>query len=164
MQIFITICIGKKFGQNGNPGDLSKTFATSVVVAICIYIAGFAWSWGPLGWLVPSEILPLEVRSAGQSVNVCVNMAFTFVIAQIFTWMLCHFKYGLFIFFAFFVLLMTIFIIVWFPETKGIPIEEMAEIWKNHPRWKKYVTEGNQDGGAKVEMSAETITIVKDLP
>lgn len=163
IQIFITVCIAKKFGMSGHPDELSKSFATSVVVAICIYIAGFAWSWGPLGWLVPSEILPLEVRSAGQSVNVCVNMFFTFVIAQIFTWMLCHLRYWLFIFFACFVVLMTCFIIKFFPETKGIPIEEMADIWKAHPYWKKFVTDENENKDIKVEMS-ESITIVKDLP
>ncbi|GFQ05168.1 hexose carrier protein hex6 [Phtheirospermum japonicum] len=35
-------------------------------------------SWGPLGWLIPSEIFPLEIRSTGQSVSVAVNFLFTF--------------------------------------------------------------------------------------
>ena len=30
--------------------------SAAIVALICIYVAGFAWSWGPLGWLVPSEI------------------------------------------------------------------------------------------------------------
>ncbi|XP_073051677.1 sugar transport protein 1-like [Primulina eburnea] len=162
-QIIITYCIASKFGLSGHPAELSRKFATGVVVTICIYIAGFAWSWGPLGWLVPSEILPLEVRSAGQSVNVCVNMFFTFVIAQIFTMMLCHLRYFLFVFFACFVFLMTCFIIKYFPETKGIPIEEMADIWKGHSYWKKFVTDENENKDAKVEMS-EGIIVVKDLP
>ncbi|KAH9706318.1 hypothetical protein KPL70_012166 [Citrus sinensis] len=95
---------------------------------ICIYVAGFAWSWGPLGWLVPSEIFPLEIRSAAQSVNVSVNMLFTFLVAQVFLNMLCHLKFGLFLFFAFFVLVMSFFIYFFLPETKGIPIEEMGRV------------------------------------
>jgi hypothetical protein len=47
------------------------------------------WSWGPLGWLVPSEIQPLETRSAGQGLTVAVNFLFTFVIGQCFLSMLC---------------------------------------------------------------------------
>ncbi|KZV45301.1 sugar carrier protein C-like [Dorcoceras hygrometricum] len=165
-QTFITAFIGWKYRWDGNPGVLPHWYAWSVVIAICIYIAAFAWSWGPLGWLVPSEILPLEVRSAGQSINVCVNMACTFIIAQIFTWMLCHFRFLMFVFFAFFVLVMTIFIKKYLPETKGIPIEEMADIWKAHPVWSKYVTDDGEDTkqGSKVEMAAESITVVKDLP
>lgn len=40
-------------------GKLSTSMASAIIAFICIYIAGFAWSWGPLGWLVPSEIQPL---------------------------------------------------------------------------------------------------------
>nr|KYP67254.1 Sugar transport protein 1 [Cajanus cajan] len=138
-QMFITAAIGYKFGLNGNPGVLPTWYATAVVVAICVYVAGFAWSWGPLGWLVPSEIFPLEVRSAAQSINVSTNMIFTFSISQIFTAMLCHMKFGLFIFFAFCVVVMNVFIYKFLPETKGIPIEEMHCVWQNHPFWKKFV-------------------------
>jgi len=133
------VAIACKFGLDGNPGILPKWYAIVVVCGICVYVAGFAWSWGPLGWLVPSEIFPLEVRSAAQSMNVSVNMIFTFAIAQIFTAMLCHMKFGLFIFFAFFVIVMSTFIYKLLPETKGVPIEEMHVVWQSHPYWKKFV-------------------------
>ncbi|KAI7749186.1 hypothetical protein M8C21_028241 [Ambrosia artemisiifolia] len=145
MQIIITIAIGYKFGINGNPGVLEKWYAIMVVLAICVYIAGFAWSWGPLGWLVPSEIFPLEIRSAAQSVNVSVNMIFTFFIAQIFLQMLCAFRFGLFIFFLFWVVVMTIVIYYFLPETKGIPIEEMGGIWKQHWYWKRFVPVADEE-------------------
>ncbi|OWM77539.1 sugar carrier protein C [Punica granatum] len=139
-QILVTICIAAKFGVDGNPGDLPKWYAILVVLFICIYVAGFAWSWGPLGWLVPSEIFPLEIRSAAQSINVSVNMIFTFAVAQVFLTMLCHLKFGLFIFFAFFVVVMSIFVYFFLPETKGIPIEEMGRVWKTHWYWSRFVT------------------------
>jgi hypothetical protein len=47
--------------------------AQSIVAFICIYVAGFAWSWGPLAWLVPSEIATMETRSAGMSIATCSN-------------------------------------------------------------------------------------------
>ncbi|PWA49283.1 major facilitator, sugar transporter-like, Major facilitator superfamily domain protein [Artemisia annua] len=138
-QIVISTAIALKFGVNGNPGHLEMWYAMLVVVCICVYIAGFAWSWGPLGWLVPSEIFPLEIRSAAQSVNVSVNMICTFIIAQVFLQMLCAMRFGLFIFFMFFVFVMTIFIYKFLPETKGIPIEDMAGIWEKHWYWKRFV-------------------------
>ncbi|KAJ3693671.1 hypothetical protein LUZ60_009151 [Juncus effusus] len=139
-QIIVGALIGSMFGTSG-VGNLSKTRADLIVFFICIYVAGFAWSWGPLGWLVPSEVFPLEIRSAGQSINVSVNMLFTFVIGQLFLRLLCVFKFGLFFFFGGFVIIMTLFIYFLLPETKGVPIEEMILTWKKHPVWGKLITD-----------------------
>ncbi|PRQ28897.1 putative major facilitator, sugar transporter, major facilitator superfamily [Rosa chinensis] len=155
-QIVVAACIGAKFGLDGNADNLPKWYAIVVVVFICTYVAGFAWSWGPLGWLVPSEIFPLEIRSAAQSVNVSVNMIFTFIVAQVFLTMLCHLKFGLFIFFAFFVCVMSVFVYLFLPETKGIPIEEMSRVWKQHWYWKRFVTDEDYPNDG-YEMSKPTI-------
>ncbi|OIT07791.1 sugar transport protein 12 [Nicotiana attenuata] len=139
-QTAVAALIGAKFGTTGNATDLPLWFAALVVVCICVFVANFAYSWGPLGWLVPSEISPLEVRSAAQCVTVSMNMFFTFGVAQIFLKMLCGMKFGLFIFFAAFVLIMTVFVHhLYVPETKNIPIEEMSRVWREHWYWKKFV-------------------------
>ena len=140
--------IGAKFGTTGS-GTLTPATADWVLAFICLYVAGFAWSWGPLGWLVPSEICPLEIRPAGQAVNVSVNMFFTFLIGQFFLTMLCHMKFGLFYFFGGMVLIMTIFIYFLLPETKGVPIEEMGRVWKQHPFWKRYIPDDAVIGGSE---------------
>lgn len=149
-QIGVAIAIGAKFGIDGNPGELPKWYAIVVVMFICAYVAAFSWSWGPLAWLVTSEIFPLEIRSAAQSVNVAVNMLFTFLIAQIFLTMLCHMKFGLFIFFAFFVVVMTFFVYFMLPETKGIPIEEISTVWKSHPYWSRFVESDDKRDGIEI--------------
>ncbi|CAL9078305.1 unnamed protein product [Musa textilis] len=146
-QILVGTLIGIKFGTTGE-GELSKTYAVSVVVCICVFVTAFAWSWGPLGWLVPSEIFPLEVRSAAQSINVSVNMFFTFVVAQIFLPLLCHLKFGLFYFFAAWEVAMTVFIALFLPETKNMPIEEMAQVWQKHWFWSRFVNDDADVEGA----------------
>lgn len=150
-QIIVGTLIGWKFGTTGM-GYIPKTYAIFIVIFICIFVAAFAWSWGPLGWLVPSEIYPLEVRSAAQSITVSANMFWTYVIAQIFPPMLCSFKFGLFYFFAAWEVIMTVFVYWFLPETKGIPIEEMQTVWKSHWFWAKYVNDDNVDSG-HVEIS-----------
>ncbi|MED6203326.1 Sugar transport protein 9, partial [Stylosanthes scabra] len=136
--IVVGVMIGLKFGLNGE-GSFKKGEADLLLVFICLYVAAFAWSWGPLGWLVPSEICSLEVRPAGQAINVAVNMLFTFLIAQVFLSMLCHLKFGLFFFFGAWVLVMTIFIAFLLPETKNVPVEEMNLVWKSHWFWNSYI-------------------------
>lgn len=38
-------------------GHIDSGLAKAIIVFECIFTAGFAWSWGPLGWLV-SPALP----------------------------------------------------------------------------------------------------------
>ncbi|XP_078175387.1 sugar transport protein MST6-like [Carex rostrata] len=150
-QVIVGTLIASVFGTTGE-GEMDKTKAYLIVFFVCLYVAGFAWSWGPLGWLVPSEIFPLEIRSAGQSMNVSVNMLFTFFIGQLFLKMLCVMKFGLFFFFAGWVVIMTMFIYIFLPETKGVPIEEMNLVWKQHWFWGKFISD--QDAHVERKSSA----------
>lgn len=133
-QVIVAVILGLKFGDDK---QLSREYSVTVVVVICLFVAAFGWSWGPLGWTVPSEIFPLETRSAGQGITVAVNLLFTFAIAQSFLALLCSLKFGIFLFFAAWIALMTLFVIFFLPETKGVPIEEMFLIWRKHWFWKK---------------------------
>ncbi|KAE8657943.1 Vps51/Vps67 family (components of vesicular transport) protein [Hibiscus syriacus] len=137
-QVIVAIILGLKFGNNQ---ELSKGYSILVVTVICLFVLAFGWSWGPLGWTVPSEIFPLETRSAGQSITVAVNLLFTFIIAQCFLAMLCHLKFGIFLFFAGWITVMTVFVYFFLPETKGVPIEEMIFLWRKHWFWKKIIPE-----------------------
>ncbi|XP_037438935.1 sugar transport protein MST8-like [Triticum dicoccoides] len=152
-QIVLGTLIWIKFGTDG-VATISRSYAIGVVFCICVFVSAFAWSWGPLGWLVPSEIFPLEIRSAAQSMVVVCNMAFTFIIAQIFLMMLCRLKFGLFYLFGACELLMTAFVCFFLPETKGIPIEEMDRIWATHWYWKRFV-EGN-GGRRNVQLTSSS--------
>ncbi|KAL3534304.1 hypothetical protein ACH5RR_002765 [Cinchona calisaya] len=137
-QLVIAIILGLKVTDHSE--NLGHGWAIFVVILVCTFVSSFAWSWGPLGWLIPSETFPLETRSAGQSVTVCVNLLFTFVIAQAFLSMLCHFKFGIFLFFSAWVLIMSFFVLFLLPETKNVPIEEMTErVWKQHQLWKRFM-------------------------
>ncbi|GJN00982.1 hypothetical protein PR202_ga18210 [Eleusine coracana subsp. coracana] len=126
---------------------LSKGWAGALILLIAVYVAGFGWSWGPLGWLVPSEVFPLEVRAAGQSVTVAVSFAFTVFVAQAFLAMLCRMKAGIFFFFAGWLAVMTAFVYLLLPETKGVPIEQVADVWRDHWFWRRVVVKPDDQGG-----------------
>lgn len=153
VQMFLSqTCIGVVLGAKvqDNSDSLTRGNAVLVVVLVCLFVSSFAWSWGPLGWLIPSETFPLETRSAGQSVTVCVNMLFTFIIAQSFLSMLCRFKFGIFLFFSSWVFVMSVFVKFLLPETKNVPIEEMAEkVWKQHWFWKRFMDDFEEGNGVK---------------
>ncbi|CAN1331770.1 Sugar transport protein 5 [Linum perenne] len=118
---------------------VSKSLAIAVLILMCTYGAGFGWSWGPLSWLIPSEIFPIKIRTTGQSISLAINFATTFVLSQTFLAMLCHFKYGAFLFYAGWVTVMTLFIVFFLPETKGIPLDSMQAVWEQHWYWRRFV-------------------------
>ncbi|KAA0061701.1 hypothetical protein IC582_009982 [Cucumis melo] len=163
-QVVIAVILGIKVKDDTN--NLHNALAIVVVVMVCTFVSSFAWSWGPLGWLIPSETFPLETRSAGQSITVCVNLLFTFAIAQAFLSMLCHFKFGIFLFFSGWVLVMSIFVLFLLPETKNIPIEEMTErVWKQHWLWKRFMDhndEGKNHGHRHAEETVKPLEKAKN--
>ncbi|XP_051142680.1 hexose carrier protein HEX6-like [Andrographis paniculata] len=141
-QVSIGAVMAAKLGDHG---ELSRGYSAVLLVLIYVYVAGFGFSWGPLGWLVSSEIFPLEIRSAAQSISVAVNFFTSFLVGQTFLAMLCRMKAGTFFFYAAWVAVMTAFVWLFLPETKNIPIEKMEMVWKKHPIWKRVVCDG-RDG------------------
>lgn len=125
----------------GDHEGLEKVYAYILLVLICIYVGGFGLSWGPMGWLIPSEIFPMEMRSSGQSITAATNFVCTFVVGQTFLSMLCHLKAGIFLFFGGWVAVMTVFVYLLLPETKNVPMERMDRVWRDHWFWNTIVGE-----------------------
>jgi len=123
----------------GDEGGMGRGYAAALFVLIGVYVAGYSWSWGPMTWLVPTEVFPLEIRSAGQSVTVASGFVFTIFVAQGFLAMLCRMRAWLFFFFAGWIVVMTGFVYLFLPETKGMPIEQVGKVWREHWFWGRVV-------------------------
>ena len=64
--ILIQIAIGATLlAQLKSINSLDERLTSIVVVLVCLFVMSFAWSWGTLGWLILSEIFPLETRTFG---------------------------------------------------------------------------------------------------
>ncbi|PSS31641.1 Sugar transport protein [Actinidia chinensis var. chinensis] len=137
-QVAVACVLAAATGVSGTK-QISKGLSLLVLFLMCLYVAGFGWSWGPLSWLIPSEIFPMKIRTTGQSISVAVNFATTFVLSQTFLTMLCHFKYGTFLFYAGWNAVMTVFVLLFVPETKGIPLNSMYAVWEQHWYWRRFV-------------------------
>ena len=53
-------------------------------------------------------------------------------------------EWGTYIFFAFWVAVMTCYAMFFLPETKGVPIEEMAFVWRRHWFWRRIIMSSEQ--------------------
>ncbi|CAM0945559.1 unnamed protein product [Alopecurus aequalis] len=137
-QVAMAWIFGAQLGINGETA-MPRSYAVVVVALVCVYTAGFGLSWGPLSWVVTSEIYPLEVRSSVLGLSGAIGGLLTFAQSQSFLEMLCRFKYGAFAYYAGWVVVMTVFVAVFLPETKNVPIESMGAVWAQHWYWKRFV-------------------------
>ncbi|KAM0831466.1 hypothetical protein ACQ4PT_065516 [Festuca glaucescens] len=122
--------------QLGTISGMPRGYAAAVVVLVCVYTVGFGVSWGPLSWVVTSEMFPLEVRSSALGL---IGGLLSFAQAQSFVEMLCRFMYGTFAYYAGWVVVMTVFVAVFLPEMKGVRIESIGAVWAQHWYWKRFV-------------------------
>ena len=54
--------------------DVAQT-PNAVVACVIIFNAAFGYSWGPIPWLYPPEIMPLTFRAKGVSLSTATNRA-----------------------------------------------------------------------------------------
>jgi len=59
----------------------SNAAGQKVLIAfVCIYIAFFASTWGPVAWVITGEIFPLNIRAKAMSLSVASNWLWNFAI------------------------------------------------------------------------------------
>jgi MFS transporter, SP family, xylose:H+ symportor len=106
------------------------------LVFMLLYTAGFAMSWGPVTWVLLSEIFPNSIRGA-MSIAVAAQwianliISWTFPIMNDNTWLTEKFNHG----FSYWIYGAMGILAAWFvwklvPETKGKSLEEMEKLWK----------------------------------
>ncbi len=108
------------------------------VVSIMVYSASFMFSWGPICWVLISEIFPNTIRGAAVAVAVAFQWIFNFIVSSTFLPMynmslgsmknFGHtFTYGLY---GVICVLAAVFVWKLVPETKGKTLEDMSKLWK----------------------------------
>ncbi len=109
----------------------------SKLIFMLTYTAGFAMSWGPVCWVMLSEIFPNSVRSGVMSIAVAAQWVSNFLISWTFPMMnknkflVDTFHHG-FAYWVYGVMAILAALFVWkmLPETKGKTLEDMDKLWK----------------------------------
>ena len=122
-----------------------------LVISVLVYIAFFAISLGPLGWLIVSEVFPTRVRGLGASIGSLSNWGFNTLVVWTFYKMasaignakdvvvpegqdlsdICPSCVGsVFWIFAAVALIGIVWGYYYIPETKGVSLEKIEEHWR----------------------------------
>ncbi|KAJ8006060.1 hypothetical protein DPEC_G00124340 [Dallia pectoralis] len=111
--------------------DSADHLSWLALASMGVFITGFALGWGPIPWLVMSEIFPSRVKGFASSVCVLTNWGSAFLITKTFqNLMNLLSSAGTFWFFSVCCALNIVFTIVFVPETKGQTLEQIQARFK----------------------------------
>src|SRR5262249_691741 len=134
-----------------NPTMISVTVKAVLLVSAVVYIFGFAVSWGPVAWLVCSEIFPIEGREVGMTITTMVNWTFAgLVMGNALSFMKAYGNASIFYVFGGFCVLAIVFVAMFVPETKGITLEKMDLNLKNGGPLGRLGSVPNEAGAARM--------------
>jgi SP family xylose:H+ symportor-like MFS transporter len=108
----------------------NEIIGISTLVFIIIYTASFMMSWGPICWVLISEIFPNKIRGQAVAIAVTAQWAANYLISSTYPAMMEYsgaLTYG---FYGLMALLSALFVWKMVPETKGKSLEEIERLWK----------------------------------
>jgi len=122
----------------GSTTSASNQSAQSAEVAfVCIYIAFFASTWGPIAWVVTGEIFPLNIRAKAMSLSVASNWLWNFGIGYATPYLVDpgagNADLGTKVFYIWGSTCLGCVIFAYFciPETKGLSLEQIDLLYRN---------------------------------
>ncbi|XP_053137949.1 solute carrier family 2, facilitated glucose transporter member 8 isoform X1 [Hemicordylus capensis] len=96
------------------------------VLSLSVFIMGFALGWGPIPWLVMSEIFPLRARGIASGSCVLTNWFMAFLVTkEYYDLTVLLTPYGTYWLFSALCLLSILFTVFCIPETRGKTLEEI---------------------------------------
>ena len=128
--LLITGSIGMSIGMFAISAlAFNNIIGISTLVFIIIYTASFMMSWGPICWVLISEIFPNKIRGQAVAVAVAFQWFATSLISCTYPAMM-EFSGGMtYGFYGLMAVLSALFVWKMVPETKGKSLEEMEKLW-----------------------------------
>ncbi|MFT4074095.1 MAG: sugar porter family MFS transporter [Asticcacaulis sp.] len=115
----------------------THTEGTALLYAAIFYIAGFALSWGPVVWVLLSEMFPNSIKGPAMAVAVAAQWISNYIVTASFkvvdgdTAINAIFNHGLnYYVYAGCSVLAALFVWKFVPETKGKTLEAIESLWK----------------------------------
>lgn len=122
----------------------NKAAGWVIAFSAFFFVFNFAYGFGPIVWVYCAEIFPLRYRAWCIGVCTMADWVGNFIIAQFTPMLLESTQFSTFYVFGFFCLLGA-FVSAWLPETKGVPLENIQQLFDQ-----KVGFVSTAEGGAKV--------------
>ncbi|KAF9873018.1 MFS monosaccharide transporter [Colletotrichum karsti] len=99
------------------------------VAFLFAFMLSFGFSWGPVPWVMPSEVFPSSLRAKGVAIATCGSWLWNFIIGLVTPPLIQETGFGTYVFFAVFCLGSLAWTYFCVPETNGKSLEEMDQVF-----------------------------------
>jgi sugar porter (SP) family MFS transporter len=139
---YLVAIIGVTVGETGDGQAINITAQRVLIAFVCIYIAAFASTWGPIAWVVTGEIFPLAIRGKAMSMSVASNWLWNFGIGYATPYLVNPSTTGIngtktanlgvkvFFLWGSTCVLCVFFTYFFVPETKGLSLEQVDLLYR----------------------------------
>lgn len=104
----------------------------STLIFIVIYSASFMMSWGPICWVLISEIFPNTIRGKAIAIAVAAQWISNFIVSATFPALEAFSITFTYVLYGVMSILSAIFVWKMVPETKGKTLEDMSKLWRKN--------------------------------
>lgn len=112
----------------------NKSASDAAIASVFIYAVGWSIGLCTVQYLYGTEIYPTRIRSICYATNMALHWFFQFAVVRVTPNMFVSLNiYGAYIFWAMICFIGIIVLFLWAPETKGVPMERMEELFRG--RW-----------------------------
>lgn len=104
----------------------------AIIACSYLFVATYATTWGPMGWIYPSEVIPLYIRSKAVSLATVFNWACNFSLTFFTPPAFQNIQWRIYMIFGSFTFAAFCHVFLFFQETRGKTLEEMNDIFDNN--------------------------------
>jgi len=132
MMCIALICETALSAVDASREEHSQELGIAIIALCAVYVIGFAYSWGPVVWVVCAEMFPIRGRGKANSLTTFTNWFWTTVVGALFPIASTASLAGCFGFFAAVIFISLFFVYFFLPETANRSAPEIDREFMTH--------------------------------
>ncbi|KAJ6001258.1 hypothetical protein N7522_006485 [Penicillium canescens] len=119
--------------------ERNQNASNAAVASVFVYAVGWSVGLCTIPYLYGTEIFPTRIRNVSYAISMALHWFFQFAVVRVTGDMFVSLDvWGAYLFWALICFLGIIILSIWMPETKGVPIERMGDLFEGpwYLRWR----------------------------
>ncbi|GAB1199211.1 hypothetical protein APSETT444_008557 [Aspergillus pseudonomiae] len=138
LQLAAHIYMGVYMGLQPGSSD-NKSASDAAIASVFVYAVGWSIGLCTIPYLYGTEIFPTRIRNVSYAISMSLHWFFQFAVVRVTPNMFASLNvWGAYLFWAIICTLGLVILGIWMPETKGVPIERMGDLFDTpwYLRWR----------------------------